>query len=90
MLSVLAHFFERGRWDSPVETGVEGQRLTSEDQLFILMQTALYLTATRGMGASEVQNCYEHAESLCRSLNRPLLLYSALMVSGAIPSSSSR
>jgi hypothetical protein len=79
LLSVLAHFFEHGRWDSPVETGVEGQRLTAEDQLFILMQTALCLTATRGMGASEVQNCYERAESLCHSLNRPLLLYSALM-----------
>ncbi len=79
LLSVLAHFFEHGRWDSPVETGVEGQRLTAEDQLFILMQTALCLTATRGTGASEVQNCYERAESLCHSLNRPLLLYSALM-----------
>jgi adenylate cyclase len=79
LLSVLAHFFEHGRWDSPVETGVEGQRLTAENQLFILMQTALCLTATRGMGASEVQNCYERAESLCHSLNRPLLLYSALM-----------
>jgi hypothetical protein len=42
-----------------VETGVEGQRLTAEDQLIILMQTTLCLTATRGMGASEVQNCYE-------------------------------
>jgi hypothetical protein len=27
----------------------------------------------------EVQICYERAESLCHSLNRPLLLYSALM-----------
>jgi len=25
LLSVLAHFFEQGRWDSPVEMGVEGQ-----------------------------------------------------------------
>jgi hypothetical protein len=79
LLSVLAHFFEHGRCGSHVEVGTEGQSLTAEDQLFILMQTALYLTATRGMGASEVQNCYERAESLCHSLNRPLLLYSALM-----------
>src|SRR5271157_1358938 len=79
LLSVLAHFFEHGRWGSRVEVGVEGQSLTAEDQLFILMQTALYLTATRGMGAPEVQICYERAESLCHSLNRPLLLYSALM-----------
>jgi len=25
LLSVLAHFFEKRRWDSPVEMGVEGQ-----------------------------------------------------------------
>jgi predicted ATPase len=79
LLSVLAHFFEHGRWGSQLKVDTEGQSLTAEDQLFILMQTALYLTATRGMGASEVQNCYERAESLCHSLNRPLLLYSALM-----------
>ncbi len=79
LLSVLAHFFEHGRWDSPVGMGPEGQRLTAEDQLFILMQAALYLTATRGMGSPEARICYERAESLCRSLNRPLLLYSALV-----------
>src|ERR1700730_14427214 len=50
LLLVLAHFFEQGRWDSPVETRIEGQGLTEEDQLLVLMQTGLYLTATRGMG----------------------------------------
>ena len=79
LLSVLVHFFEHGRWGSPVETAVEGQSLTAEDQLFILMQAGLYLTATRGLGAPEARICYERAESLCHSLNRPLLLYSALM-----------
>jgi predicted ATPase len=79
LLSVLAHFFEGGRWGSHLKVGTEGQSLTAEDQLFILMQTALYLTATQGMGASEVQNCYERAESLRHSLDRPLLLHSALM-----------
>ena len=79
LLSVLVHFFEHGRWGSPVEMGVEGQSLTAEDQLFILMQAGLYLTATRGFGAPEARICYERAESLCHSLNRPLLLYSALM-----------
>src|SRR5258708_10596750 len=62
LLSVLAHFFEQGRWGSPVELGVEGQSLAAEDQLFILMQTALYLTSTRGMGAPEVPICYDRAE----------------------------
>jgi predicted ATPase len=79
LLSVLVHFFERGRWGSPVEKGVEGQSLTAEDQLFILMQAGLYLTATRGLGAPEAQVCYERAESLCYSLNRPLLLFVALI-----------
>jgi hypothetical protein len=78
LLLVLVHFFEDGRWGSPMEKGVEGQSLTAEDQLFILMQAGLYLSATRG-GAPEARICYERAESLSRSLNRPLLLYSALI-----------
>jgi protein kinase-like protein/NACHT domain-containing protein len=78
LLSVLAHFFEHGRWGSRVDTAVEGQSLKPEDQLFILMQAGAYLTATRGMGAPEARICYEHAEPLCHSLGRPLLLYVAL------------
>ena len=79
LLSVLVHFFEHGRWGSPVETGVAEQSLTAEDQLFILMQAMLYLTATRGFAAPETRICYELAEPLCHSLNRPLLLYVALV-----------
>src|SRR3984893_9667390 len=79
LLSVLIHFFEHGRWGSLVETAVEGQSLTPEDQLFILIESGLYLTATRGLGDSDMRICYEHAESLSRSLNRPLLLYLALI-----------
>ena len=79
LLSVLVHFFENGRWRSSIQTGVEGQSLTAEDHLFILMQAAAYLTVTRGVGAPEARICYERAESLCHSLNRPLLLYVALM-----------
>ena len=79
LLLVLVHFFEHGRWGTLVETGIEGQSLTSEDQLYVLMQAALFLTATRGLGAPEARICYERAESLCHSLDRPLLLYAALM-----------
>ena len=79
LLSVLVHFFEHGRWGSLVETAVEGQSLTAEDQLFILMQAGLYLTATRGLGAPEARICYERAEPLCHSLNRPRLLFMALI-----------
>jgi serine/threonine protein kinase len=78
LLSVLAHFFEHGRWGCPAETVVEGQSLAGEDQLFILMQAGLYLIHTRGFSAPEVRICYECLESLCHQLNRPLVLYSAL------------
>jgi len=77
LLSVLFHFFENGRWGTLVEMAVEGQNLTAEDQLFILMQAGLYLTAIRGLGAPEARICYERAESLCHS--RPRLFYVALM-----------
>ena len=78
LLSVLAHFFEHGRWGSLWETGVEGQNLTAEDKLFVLLQAGLYLIATRGFSAPEARICYECVESLCHSLNRPLALFSAL------------
>jgi hypothetical protein len=79
LLSGLTHFFEPGRLRSLVETNVEGQSLTAEDKLFVLMQTAQYLTHTRGMAAPEIRICYERAESLCHFLDRPLLLYVALL-----------
>jgi predicted ATPase len=79
LLSALIHFFERGGWESAVEIGIGENSLTAQDQLFILMQAGLYLTATRGYSAREVQMCYERAESLCHSLNSPLLLYVALI-----------
>lgn len=62
-----------------MQKGAEGQSLTAEDQLFVLSQAALYLTATRGPASPETRICYERAESLCHSLNRPLLAYVALM-----------
>ncbi len=79
LLTALVHFFEDERWNSPVKVGGEAQRLTAEDQLFILMQAGLYLSSTRGFSTPESRNCYERAEPLCHSLNRPVLLYSALM-----------
>src|SRR5262249_17520368 len=79
LLSVLAHFFQHGHWGSPVQMGGEGQSLTREDQLVVLMQAGLYLTATRGLGSPQARICYESAEPLSRSLNRPVLLYVALI-----------
>ena len=79
LLSVLVHFFEERRWGSPAQTGLEDQSLTAEDQLFVLLQAGPYLTATRGHSAPEARICYERAQALCHSLNRPLLLYVALL-----------
>ena len=64
LLSALVHFFEDGRWGSLLKVGVEAQSLTAEDQLFILMQAALYLTATRVLhtGGTEIVTS---APSLC-------------------------
>jgi hypothetical protein len=78
LLAALVHFFENGRWGFPVETAVEGQSLTAEDQLLILLQAAVNITAMRE-SAPEAKICYERAEPLCHSLNRPLILYVALM-----------
>jgi serine/threonine protein kinase/predicted ATPase len=79
LLSVLVHFFELGHWGSLVETVVGGQSLTAEDQLYVLMQAGQYLVAVRGYAAPGAGICYERAEPLCHSLNRPLLLYVALI-----------
>jgi predicted ATPase len=79
LVLALAHFFERGRWGSLAGLRVAGQSLTAEDQLSVLTQAGLYLIHTRGMSAPEARICYERAEALCNSLNRPELLYSALM-----------
>ena len=79
LLSVLAHFFEHGDCGSPVQRGAGGQSLKAEDELLILAQAGVHLTAMRGFGAPEVRICYERVEALCVSLHRPLLLYSALM-----------
>ena len=79
LLSVLAHFFEHGRWGSPVQMDVEEHSLTAQDQLFVLMQAGQHLSATRGAGAPEARLCYERAESLSNSLDCPLSLYLALV-----------
>ena len=79
LLSVLVHFFENDRWGSPMKEGVGPQRLTTEDQLFIVTETALYLTATRGHASSEAYICYERLELLCSPANRPVALYMALI-----------
>jgi hypothetical protein len=78
LLAVLIHFFKQACWESPVETGVEEQSLSADDQLFVLTQAALYLSALRGHASLEACICYERLESLCNPLHRPRVLYVAL------------
>src|SRR5262249_16191308 len=47
LLSVLVHFFEQGHWGTFIETVVEGQSLSAEDQLYVLMQGGQYLAPLR-------------------------------------------
>jgi hypothetical protein len=75
----LIIFFENGRWSSLVQPSLEGQDLNAEDQSFVLVEAGTYLTATRGFSAQEARICYQRVESLCHSLNHPLLLFTALM-----------
>lgn len=58
LISVLVHFFEQERWDAPVHKGIGGQILTADDQLFILAQSALYLTAIRGAHFKAFCQCF--------------------------------
>jgi hypothetical protein len=78
LLSVLSRFFKDGRWGSFSETVVEGQSLSTEDQLFVLMHAGQYLLNTRESSAPEARICYERLESLCNALDRPMPLYNAL------------
>jgi tRNA A-37 threonylcarbamoyl transferase component Bud32 len=79
LLSILAHFFEDGRWGSPLKMGAEAQSFSAEDQLFILSQTALYLTVMPGFAAQETRVYHKRAESPCDSIHGPLLQHSALI-----------
>ena len=80
LLSVLDHFFENGRWGSLVQPSLEGQRSQcGRSAPSSLCEAGTYLTATRGFSAQEARICYQRVESLCHSLNRPLLLFTALM-----------
>ena len=76
LLSVLVHFFEHGRWGSLVETGCRGTK--SHCGRSALHPHAVGIISNghdEDWEHPDMRICYERAESLCHSLNRPLLLY---------------
>ena len=79
LLSVLVHFFEHGRWGSPAKWASRGRVSPRKISSSFSCRRRLYLTITRGYGAPEAAICYERAESLCHSLNRPRLLFMQLL-----------
>ena len=79
LLSVLVHFFEHGRWGSPVEKGARGTESYCGRSAF-----HPYAGGAVSIGYARIRctggaNLLRARGALCHSLNRPLLLYSALM-----------
>src|SRR5260370_35026310 len=58
LLSVLVHFFEHGRWGSPVETAIEGQSLRPFTESFKHESRRIILA----------DSCYECLLHLCGPL----------------------
>lgn len=80
VLTVFSYFVENGNWEKPIEANPPFyQGLDPEDQLTMLTQAGLYLTASRGYAADEVKACYNRVQDLCIQLNKPSLLYSVLI-----------
>jgi serine/threonine protein kinase len=79
LLSVLVHFFEHGRWGSPVEMPPRGaDPHCGGSALSPHAGRAIFNGHSRN-GSTRAPNFYERAEFLCHSLNRPRLLYAALI-----------
>ena len=68
LLSVLAHFFEHGRWGFTRGNGYRGEESHCGRQA-VRSPTGGAIIATRGFSAPEARICYECVESLCHSLN---------------------
>jgi hypothetical protein len=76
LLSVLVHFFEHGRWGSPVETAVEEQSLTAEDQsaedFYIPIVGCLVYVAVSEWHHGDIASCrtaIAEAISLAKGIN---------------------
>jgi len=80
LLSVLVSFVEDGDWSKPVAPKPpQSQGLDPNDQLTVLSQAGLYLTATKGFASDAVMACYGQVQELCKTLGKTSLLYSVLI-----------
>jgi tetratricopeptide (TPR) repeat protein len=80
LLSALAHFCHEGDWARPVDpVPPEVQGLEPEEQLAVLTQAGLFLTAQQGYVSNEKRACYDTVRRLATRLGQPLHLYQALV-----------
>jgi tetratricopeptide (TPR) repeat protein len=78
ILSALAYFFEDGDWSKPIAERDDGQGLEPLDQLIVLTQAGLNLTATLGYSFDGATRCYTRVRELSIELGKANALYSAL------------
>jgi len=80
LISALAHFCHEGDWARPVDPAPsEVQGLEPADQLEVLTQAGLYLTARKGYASGEQRICYDRVGQLAFELGQPVHLYHSLV-----------
>jgi hypothetical protein len=68
LVSVLSHFFDRGKWGQFGRPISQDQGIPQSERLDILLQASEYLTATRGYAAPEVEETCAAAVDLSKEL----------------------
>ena len=80
LVSALAHFCHEGDWARPVDPAPpEVQGLEPADQLEVLTQAGLYLTARKGYASDEQRICYDRVRQLAFQLGQHAHLYHSLV-----------
>jgi predicted ATPase len=79
VVSSLSYFFEDGDWTKPFGERDDGQGLEPADQLIILTQAGLNLTATQGYSFPGATAAYARVRELSIALGKENALYSSLI-----------
>lgn len=63
ILSVLNYFFDQGNWAHPTK------QLNKKSQLYVLTESARYLTEVEGYASPEAEQCYTKGLEICPNKN---------------------
>jgi hypothetical protein len=63
ILSVLNYFFDHGNWSHPAK------QLNKKSQLYVLTESARYLTEVEGYASPEAEQCYTKGLEICQNKN---------------------